>query len=76
MLQELERTRFRRGENADRPYGGFVADTPFAMALSNIAADRGFESQNSLARALGKENAGGIKRYYTCLLYTSPSPRD
>ncbi len=52
MSQEFERPRFRRGENASRPYGGKISDDPFSQALYNAAVSRGFESQSVLANAV------------------------
>lgn len=53
MTKEAENTRFRRGESANRPYGGNVSGEPFPQALYCLAVSRGFESQAALAKALG-----------------------
>lgn len=64
MSQESEQPRFRRGENAKRPYGGQIADTPFAKALSELASDRGFETQRSLSKTLGKSSNMVVYSWY------------
>lgn len=64
MLQEIERAKFRLGESANKPIGGNIADTPFVKALRAVAVDRGFESQRSLARALGHNSSDRVGKYY------------
>lgn len=53
MSGEVERGRFRAGESPNKPIGGNIADKPFPQTLHRLAASRGFDSQKSLARALG-----------------------
>jgi hypothetical protein len=52
MTKEIDQPRFRRGENASRPYGGNISDDPFSQALHKSAVARGFESQSVLANAV------------------------
>lgn len=53
MVQGIERPKFRSGEGPNKPYGGNIADKPLTQTLYRLAASQGFESQKSLARALG-----------------------
>lgn len=62
MVEAAERVRFRRGENANRPIGGHVADAPFAKALHDLMIDS-FESQNSLAKALGRKSNWTVSKW-------------
>jgi len=74
MLAELEPRKFRRGENADKPYGGNIAGLPFPRALYEIAVSKGFESQSDLARALGNKTHGVVNRWYRGEQVPSPEP--
>ena len=66
MVEVEARTIFRRGEAPGRPIGGRIADRPFPKELSSVASDRGYESQYSLSKALGKSPTGGVvKRWYS-----------
>lgn len=53
MTPEFERPKFRRGENASKPYGRNISDDPFSQTLHKSALASGFESQIDLAKALG-----------------------
>ena len=64
MTIELEPRKFRRGENASRPWGGNVSGEAFPQALYNLAVSRGYESQMALARALGKKRNSTVRRWY------------
>lgn len=72
MIQESEPRKLRRGEGKNRPIGGNIADAPFAKALRDLAVDRGFKSQYSLAMALGKRNNEMMRRYYQDMAVPSP----
>jgi len=63
MSQEVERTIFRPGENAKRPYWGNVTDVPFAQILRRVAIGRGYISQKSLAEALGRKSNGLVYKW-------------
>lgn len=64
MTPEGDPTKFRRGENARKPIGGNVADSPFAQSLHTLAVSRGFESQLGLAKALGKKSNRTVSSWY------------
>lgn len=49
MIGEVERVRFRNGEDPNRPIGGNIVDKPFPQTLHGLAASKGFDSQTSLA---------------------------
>ena len=54
-----------------------IAAMVFTSCNSNKAKLPTLKTQlDSLNYAFGVANGDGIKNYYICLLYTSPSPRD
>lgn len=71
MIGEVERVRFRFGESINKPIGGNIADKPFPQTLHGLAVSRGFDSQQSLARALGLTQ-GLVGGWYRGI--SSPSP--
>lgn len=71
MMQEIERPKFRPGENANKLYGGKVSDDPLSQALYKSALSRGFESQRALAKALGI-SFGTVGRWYSAEHVPSP----
>ena len=72
MTVETELGRLRVGETRDKPRGGVVADTPFAEALHELAVSRGYETQTSLSRALGKKNNTPIRNWYVAKQFPDP----
>ena len=71
MTPEFEQPRFRRGENANRSYGGKISDDPFSQALHKSALVSGFESQNVLANAV-EIRQSTVSRWYRGK--STPSP--
>ena len=73
-MVESER-RFRPGENAAKPWGGNVADDPFAKALNDVAEFRGLETQTALAVALGKGKIGqrAVSKWYGAVHVPTPA---
>jgi len=65
VRQEIELTKFRREENANKLIGGNIADEPFPMALRCLAVKKGFKSQLALAKALRKEHSTTVNGWYT-----------
>ena len=71
MTKERQ-SRFRSGENPNRPYGGHISDEPLPKALYNAAVSMGYESQRALASALGVDS-GTVGYWYRG--EKIPSPR-
>lgn len=63
-MEEIEPRKFKRGESTGRPLGGNVSDEAFPQALYSLALARGYESQLSLARALGKKRNNIVSIWY------------
>lgn len=76
---EARADKFRRGENARKPYLGIPSDDPFVRELHRLTAPK-FVSQLALARALVGEGQsaankqGSISNWFTGK--NSPSPKE
>lgn len=71
-MVESSQEKFRPGENTGRPIGGNISLEPFPQALHSLALSRGYESQLSLARALGYKSNGIVRAWYSGR--SAPSP--
>ncbi len=72
MTQEAEPKKLRNGEQSNKPYGGNVSLDPFPQALYSLALSRGYETQLSLSRALGKKHNATVSAWYTSVNVPSP----
>jgi len=72
MTVELEPGRLRVGETRDKPWGGVVADTPFARALYELSVSRGYETQSALSRALNLRTRYAVGGWYVARRMPNP----